>query len=317
MASGPTSTGFRSRTDDDRIPSSFQRRVHWIFLGPSGIRTGWRILNSVWLWIVIATALTLALVAFPAVRSWVPTQNLRVVTPTLLFFSEGIGAIAAILSALVLARFEKRSLADYGLPFVRASGKYLGQGLLVGFAMVSALMGLIAAMSGFSPGALAIGGSEAWRSGLLYALGFMMLAVFEEFSFRGYFQATLASAIGFWPAAALLSFGFGGIHIGNPGETIAGVSAAVAFGLLAAFSLRRTGGIWLAIGMHAAWDWGQTYFYSVPDSGMQATGHLLNSSFHGPNWLTGGSAGPEGSVFVFAVLALTAAAIHYVYPAKR
>src|SRR6185369_13892424 len=51
-----------------------------------------------------------------------------------------------------------------------------------------------------------------------------------------------------------------------------------------------------AVGLHAAWDWGLTYLYSVPNSGTTAVGHLLNIRTQGPNWLTGGSAGPEGSV---------------------
>ena len=51
----------------------------------------------------------------------------------------------------------------------------------------------------------------------------------------------------------------------------------------------------MAIGFHASWDWGETYFYGVPDSGEVASGHLLNASFSGPSWLTGGSVGPEGS----------------------
>jgi hypothetical protein len=33
------------------------------------------------------------------------------------------------------------------------------------------------------------------------------------------------------------------------------------------------------------------------------TGHLLNSSFHGALWLTGGSVGPEASAFVFVIIA--------------
>jgi hypothetical protein len=48
--------------------------------------------------------------------------------------------------------------------------------------------------------------------------------------------------------------------------------------------------------MHAAWDWGLTYFYSVPNSGTVAVGHLFNVHTQGPAWLTGGSAGPEGSI---------------------
>jgi hypothetical protein len=68
--------------------------------------------------------------------------------------------------------------------------------------------------------------------------------------------------------------------------------------------LRRTGNLWFAVGFHAAWDWGETYFYSVPDSGMVARGHLLSSSMQGPLWLSGGSVGPEGSVLCFVVIAV-------------
>lgn len=274
-------------------------------------------LNAIWIWIFFSGAFTLALIAIPAVRSWASGQNPQIFTPSLLLFSEGITAGAAIVTGLLVGRIEKRSLADYGLALSRALAKHLAQGLLFGFAMVSAVMGLIAATGGFRLGQPALVGWDAARYGLLYLGGFLTLGFFEEFSFRGYFQATLAPAVGFWPAATLLSGFFAAIHLPNPGETGPGLLAAGCFGLLAAFSLRRTGSIWLAIGMHAAWDWGLTYLYSVPDSGVRATGHLLESALHGSRWLTGGSAGPEGSVFAFIVLILSAAIIHFMFPARR
>jgi len=274
-------------------------------------------LTAIFLWIIVSGILTAALVAIPAIRWWTYTQNLRIMTPSLLLFGEGISAVAAILSALLIARLEQRSFADYGLPLNRDSIKRAVQGLLLGFVMVSALMALIAVAHGFSLGQRSLVGWDAARYGLFYALGFMMLAVFEEFSFRGYLQAALASGTGFWSAATLLSIFFAAIHLNNPGETYVGVLAAACFGLLAAFSLRRTGSIWLAIGMHMAWDWGLTYFYSVPDSGILAVGHLMRSSLHGSRWIAGGLAGPEGSLFAFVVLALTAVAIHYLFPAKQ
>jgi membrane protease YdiL (CAAX protease family) len=76
----------------------------------------------------------------------------------------------------------------------------------------------------------------------------------------------------------------------------------VVIGFFFCLTLRRTGTLWWAIGFHMSWDWGESYLYSVPDSGGTAPGHLLNSSFHGPDWLTGGSVGPEGSYLVFVVL---------------
>jgi uncharacterized protein len=78
--------------------------------------------------------------------------------------------------------------------------------------------------------------------------------------------------------------------------------------------IRRTGTLWFAVGYHAAWDWAETFFYGTPDSGLLGAGRFLNSSSHGPNWLTGGSAGPEGSVFAFLVLVLCALLIHLRFP---
>ncbi|PYV64514.1 MAG: hypothetical protein DMG97_34665 [Acidobacteria bacterium] len=52
----------------------------------------------------------------------------------------------------------------------------------------------------------------------------------------------------------------------------------------------------MPIGLHMAFDWGETYFYGVADSGQTLPGHLLNSSSSGPAWLSGGTVGPEGSL---------------------
>jgi hypothetical protein len=45
-------------------------------------------------------------------------------------------------------------------------------------------------------------------------------------------------------------------------------------------------------------------------------GHLFNSSFHGPVWLTGGTVGPEASVFSFAALFMAAAGVHFLFPQR-
>jgi hypothetical protein len=79
-------------------------------------------------------------------------------------------------------------------------------------------------------------------------------------------------------------------------------------------TLRRTGTLWFAVGLHAAFDWGETFLFSVPDSGLVAPGHMLNSSLQGPAWLTGGTVGPEGSVMAFVVVGIAAAIFALVYP---
>ena len=154
----------------------------------------------------------------------------------------------------------------------------------------------------FKFGTLELHGALIWRFAVYYAVLFLLTAFFEDFLMRGYSQWVLSRGMNFWPAAALLSFAFGYIHGGNPGEAKTGLVAAGFIGFFLCLTLRRTGDLWWAVGFHMAWDWGESYLYSVPDSGQVLPGHLLNSSLHGPDWLTGGSVGPEGSYLVFVVI---------------
>ena len=149
-----------------------------------------------------------------------------------------------------------------------------------------------------------------------WAVAFVLVGIFEEFLFRGYTQFTLGEVIGFWPSAVVLSALFGAAHLGNPREDWVGALSVMLFGLFACLTLRRTGSLWFAIGLHAAADYAETFIFSVPDSGMLATGHLLNSSFHGPRWLTGGAVGPEASVLEFVVYLAALLLFARMYPAK-
>jgi membrane protease YdiL (CAAX protease family) len=297
--------------------SPFQRRVQWIIFGPNGFRAGWRILIAITLFLVFLIGLQAGLLRIPAIHTWLHGRAKGAATPGLILFSEGISVLSLALSVFIMALIEKRSFAQYGLPGGEAFGKRFWQGIPCGFVMVTLLMAVIGALHGFSIEGLALHGGAVAKYAFLYLLAFILVAIFEEFSFRGYLQSTLASGIGFWPAAILLAVAFGAVHLGNAGEAKFGALMAGSFGLLEAFTLLRTGNLWFPIGMHAAWDWGETYFYAVPDSGIVANGHLMNSSFHGPNWLTGGTVGPEGSLLVFPVLLLWAAIIHFMFPARR
>jgi uncharacterized protein len=299
-------------------PSTIQRSpIHNAFMGPNGIRAGWRLLIFLVLFIAIANSFGFAVRHVPAIRAWHQAQDPNVLAAPTQIFDEGIGVLALLLGALIMTAIEKRNFTDYYLPLNQAFGKRFWQGIPYGFAMLSLLLILIAAFHGFSLGNIALSGADAVKYGLLFGIGFFLVGLFEEFSFRGYMQSTLGSGMGFWPAAIILSIFFGAIHLQNLHEAPVGAAMAGSFGVVAAFSLKRTGNIWFPIGMHAAWDWGETYFYSTPDSGFLAQGHLFNSSFHGSTWLTGGSVGPEASVFAFVALVIGAIGIHFLFPAKH
>jgi membrane protease YdiL (CAAX protease family) len=220
-------------------------------------------------------------------------------------------------AALIMAQIEDRSPGAYGLPLSGAFGKLFWQGCLIGLVEISVLVGLIAVFGGYSFGDIALHGKELLRWGILWAVFFVFVGLFEEFTFRGYTQYTLGESIGFWPAAILLSCSFGAVHLGNPGEGWVGAAGVVTIGLIFAFALRRTGNLWLVVGWHASFDFGETFLYSVPNSGIVFEGHLSNASLHGAKWLTGGTVGPEGSVFNFLTMGILAFAIHLFSPAKK
>jgi len=91
-----------------------------------------------------------------------------------------------------------------------------------------------------------------------------------------------------------------------------------AIGLVFCFALKRTRNLWFCVGLHAAFDYGETFLFSVPDSGVVFPGHLSNAVLkNGPVWLTGGTVGPEGSVFSFLTMGLLVLVIHIMFPAKR
>ena len=222
--------------------------------------------------------------------------------------------LAAILPGFVMARIESRPFGDFGLPARRAFGRNFWVGTLWGIVSLSVLMLVLRVAGAFEFGALELHGARIWKFAFYYALLFLLTAFFEDFLMRGYSQWVLSRGMNFWPAAALLSISFGAVHGGNPGEAKTGLVAAGLIGFFLCLTLRRTGDLWWAVGFHMAWDWGESFLYSVPDSGQVLPGHLLNSSLHGPDWLTGGSVGPEGSYLVFVVIGALWVLFDRVYP---
>jgi membrane protease YdiL (CAAX protease family) len=225
--------------------------------------------------------------------------------------------LAAIAPAFIMVRIERRPFEDFGLPAGSAFRGNFWAGALWGIVSLSVLMVVLRVVGVFEFGGLALHGVRIWKFAAYYAVLFLITGFFEEFLMRGYSQWVLARGINFWPAAVFLSIAFGSIHGRNPGETTTGLVAAGCIGFFLCLTLRRTGNLWWAVGFHMAWDWGESYLYSVPDSGTLLPGHLLNSSLHGPDWLTGGSVGPEGSYLVFVVIAALWFAFDRVYPDVR
>ena len=288
-----------------------------LFIGLNGVRSGWRVLLFYAVFAILISSLGLVI---RAVRAWLtmPRQPTTVLTPGRALLNEGVLLFGVLVTSAIFARFERRSFADYGLPVRGAFGARFLEGLLWGVALISCVLLVLRATGNFYFGSIGLTPEKMAVFAVLWAAVFAMVGVAEGFAFSGYPLFALARGLGFWPAATLLAVLFGSVHLAvNAGENWLGSVSLVIVGLLLAFTLQRTGSLWFAIGIHAAWDWAQSFLYGVPDSGITVAGHLLNPSFQGSKWMTGGTAGPEASVVTLLGYVFAFALINLRFPETR
>ncbi len=304
-----------------------------LFFGDDGFRAGWSFLLFALLTYGLALGAGNLIRHFHLLPHATTSASPQPESPRRPIVGDGLNFALLLVASACMAFIERRPFARYGLG-LRHAFQDLALGLLWGFTMLSVLIALLLAAHAIVFDGFALHGATALTFSLKWAAAFLLVGLFEEFFTRGYLQFTIARGvsglvryiapasrhahlIGFWVAAFLFSVClFMAGHIGNSGETFAGIAAVGLAGAVFAFSLYRTGTLWWAIGLHAAWDWAQTFFYGVSDSGIAATGHLLNSHPTGRPLLSGGTTGPEGSLFVIPTLLLVAVVIHYTLPRR-
>jgi membrane protease YdiL (CAAX protease family) len=275
----------------------------YVFYGSSGLRTGWRVLGFV---------------ALMALFEW---QSGRIIEVEHKLFGAGESAagwlflktillIYVLSVVLVIGAFERRTLAEYGLPLQKIFGKDFWAGALWGFGILTVNIALMVLMGAYSFGRIVLPITQIVKFGVLWLAADLMVALSEEFVFRGYLQFTLTRGMGFWPASAITSILFGLVHLdaSAPWQAITNIALLA---LLLCLALRRTGNLWFGIGSHMAFDWGLSFFYSCnPD----ARGHLSRAAIQGSPWITGGAAGPEGNILNVFLVAAGILLLSKIYP---
>jgi len=131
-------------------------------------------------------------------------------------------------------------------------------------------------------------------------------ALLEEVMFRGVGQVVLARSIGRVPALLLLSGLFAMAHLLNPNGTALGMVNIALAGVMLGVAFYAPGGIWTAWGAHLGWN-ATLAALDAPVSGLPFQIPLIDYQPGGPQWLTGGTFGPEGGLLATAMIALATA----------
>ena len=209
---------------------------------------------------------------------------------------------------LLIARLGASARDDLGR---RRAAPDLGMGILIGFALMAASVGVAAIADVYN--LMGQGDTSQLVHELITAA--IMPAFMEEILFRGILFRWIEEFAGSWAALVITSALFGLAHILNPNATwFSSFAIAIEAGLLLGGAYMLTRSLWLPIGLHAAWNFTQGEVFGVPVSGDAVHG-LLRSRLSGPPIVSGGGFGLEASII--ALVIATAAGICFVWLAVR
>jgi len=226
--------------------------------------------------------------------------------------TDGGGVVSAIVGAAIFfgaywgfVRFvERRPVAEFAL---RRAPAELAIGIVGGIAILTAIVGLMAALGSYR----VIGYNGPQVLALPLSIG-IFPGFSEEIALRGLFFRLFERWLGSWAALILSAFLFGFGHIFNPGATwVAAIGIAFEAGILLAALYMITRRLWMAVGLHAAWNFAEGGIFGTPVSGLQVSG-LVRPWIGGPDLVTGGSFGPEASLPAMGIATAVGVVLLYV-----
>ena len=212
------------------------------------------------------------------------------------------GAIVGCLSyAFYVVKIEKRAVSELSL---RGAWQEYGLGFVIGGPMLCASAAGIAALGGLrivsmNPGAMLV----------LPLIMHITVGLIEEMMMRGILFRIVQESLGSWIALSASGLVFGAMHLLNDNITVLAIANLTAAGVFLASAYLLTGRLWLAAGLHAAWNFVQNSIFSLAVSGHEVKAGLLVTERSGPDWLTGGAFGIEGSAVDLVVVVLASVAM--------
>ncbi len=226
-------------------------------------------------------------------------------SPAGIAFGEAVSFVVALICTIPFAIYERHSPFHYGLPLRRIFGARLWGGFAVGAVMAGAVGLAMILLGGMQVKGLALSGHALFYAALAWLGANICVGISEEFFFRAYFLQALWKSIGFWPASIVIALLFAAAHyFFKDGENIWDVITLVSLSLWLCYTVLKTGTLWFAVGFHIAFDFMQLFVIGTPNGARIPKERLLDATFRGPDWLTGGVLGTEASFVMYPLIAL-------------
>ncbi len=204
---------------------------------------------------------------------------------------------------------EKNSLSTLG--FVKKNWlKYLGWGILISLLQMG-VIALVYQVGGIGTFEL----NELSLEPILFILGlfpfWLLQGGTEEVATRGWLLTRIAARTNLPLAIGISSSLFGILHLGNAGVTFLSVLNIILDGVLAALLFIYTDSIWLVVAQHGTWNYVQGNLLGFQVSGTGADASIFTFTMgSGPDWLTGGEFGAEGSIITTLVLLVSVVIVY-------
>ncbi|CYX90784.1 CPBP family intramembrane glutamic endopeptidase [Streptococcus suis] len=138
---------------------------------------------------------------------------------------------------------------------------------------------------------------------LILVLAWSIQGTTEELLTRGWMFSSLAAKHNIPVGILISSLFFTFLHLGNDAISLIPLLDLTLFAILASLVMLKTGNIWVISGIHAAWNCFQGNVFAFPVSGTQAGQAFIAVETSGPDWLSGGAFGVEGSIISLLIQA--------------
>ncbi|KPL01283.1 MAG: hypothetical protein AMJ91_00570 [candidate division Zixibacteria bacterium SM23_73_3] len=275
------------------------------------LRTVWRMLIYLGMVILAAAPLMGLLKVFSFILP-AETGEDHIASAINIVFMVGID-IALVLGAWITLRWiDRRRFALLGLSFSFKGVKELLAGFVFGFLYLTGVF-LILWIAGFADVTARGLDAQTLKGMLTYLVVFAAAGTLEELANRGYLFQVLIEGTRAWIAILGSSLIFSLGHIFN--QDFSWVSGLCLFlhGVLFGLAYLKTRSLWVPIGIHVAWNWAQGSVWGMKVSGTKISDTLLESVPKGPEILSGGNFGVEGSLITVIV---TVGLLLYIWKAR-